>query len=153
MNRCISVKQDLDQLANMGARLLATPVVTITVYNGSCNDTSANAGHIEQIAVSCDKNWAASHPGIDLKQLGRPRSAMTQPLGLYASMPLRDGDGAVIGMVACAGDKARDLSDSELRVLKHVTGLAAAVITADVTTGADIVCDNASISKAVNFSA
>lgn len=146
MNRVISVEQDLDQLADMAARLLATPVVTITVYNRSCNDAADNTGHIEQMAVSCDKDWAANHPDIDFRQLARPRSAMTQPLGLYASMPLRNDDGCIIGMVACAGDEDRDLSEDELAVLKHVTALAAAVI-------AGVLATVIQIPKAVNFSA
>lgn len=128
MNRDISVEQDLDLLANMAARLLATPVATITVYDKNGDDAAGNVDNIAHMAVSCDKGWAASHPDIDIKQLGSPRSAMTQHLGLYASVPLRNGDGCTVGMVACAGDETRDLSDEELAVLKHVTALAAAVI-------------------------
>lgn len=133
MNKNISVEQDLELLANMAARLLATPVATITIYNKDCDDgVDANsADHIAHIAVSCDENWATNNPGIDFKQLGSPRSAMTQPLGLYASMPLRNSDGGTVGMVACAGDEARDFSERELSMLKHVTALAAAVIHAE----------------------
>ncbi|MEW4467718.1 GAF domain-containing protein [Parasphingorhabdus sp. JC815] len=127
MNTDITVEQDLELLANMAARLLATPVATITIYNGNCEDTD----DVAHMAVSCDKKWAANNPDIDIKQLGSPRSAMTQSLGLYASMPLRNSDGGTVGMVACAGDEARDFSAGELSLLKHVTALAAAVIHAD----------------------
>ncbi len=128
MKRDISVEQDLDLLANMAARLLATPVATITLYDRDDADAVGAADTIAHMAVSCDKSWAASHPDIDVTQLGSPRSAMTQHLGLYASVPMRNGDGRTVGMVACAGDETRDLSDKELAVLKHVTALASAVV-------------------------
>lgn len=138
MNREISVEQDLELLANMAARLLATPIATITLYHRDCDHADhANPAdhkgcdHIAHMAVSCDKNWAANHPDIDFKQLSGPRGAMTQPLGLYASVPLRNSDGGTVGMVACAGDEARDFSEGELTVLKHITALAAAVIHAE----------------------
>ncbi|MEP2101492.1 MAG: hypothetical protein ABJP02_02560 [Parasphingorhabdus sp.] len=128
MNRVISVEQDLEALASLAARLLSTPVATITLYESNCKDGHGTADHITHTAVACDEDWAKSHPDIDIAQLGSPRSAMTQHLGLYASVPLRNGDGSTIGMVACAGDEARDLSDQELGMLKHITALASAVI-------------------------
>lgn len=130
MNRDISVEQELDLLANLAARLLATPVATITLYERNRDEGAAAVHDISHTAISCDKSWAASNPDIDLHQLGSPRSAMTQHLGLYASVPLRNGDGSTVGMVACAGDQARELSDQELDVLKNITALASAVIQA-----------------------
>lgn len=127
MNRVISVEQDLELLANLAARLLETPVATITLYD--CNDDGGAdlLDTISHIATSCDKSWAAGHPGIDIKQLGSPRSAMTQHLGLYASVPIRNGNGNTIGMVACADDDTRDLGDEQLEILKHISAIASAV--------------------------
>lgn len=126
MNRVISVEQDLDLLANLAARLLETPVATITLYDSE--DGSADmVDTISHAATSCDESWAASHPGIDIKQLGSPRNAMTQHLGLYASVPIRNGNGGTIGMVACADDEAKDLGDEGLATLKHIAAIASAV--------------------------
>lgn len=126
MNRDISVEQELDLLANLAARLLAMPVATITLYD--VDEGAVAVGSISHTSISCDERWADSNPDVDVRQLGSPRSAMTQHLGLYASVPLRNGDGSTIGMVACAGDDARELSDRELDVLKNITALASAVI-------------------------
>lgn len=128
MNRDISVEQDLDLLANLAARLLATPVATITLYDMDRGEGAVAAHSISHTAISCDENWAASNPEVDVKQLGSPRSAMTQHLGLYASVPLRNGDGLTVGMVACAGDETRELNERELDVLKNITAIASAVI-------------------------
>ena len=128
MNRDISVEQDLDLLANLAARLLATPVATITLYDMDRGEGAVAAHSISHTAISCDENWAASNPEVDVKQLGSPRSAMTQHLGLYASVPLRNDDGLTVGMVACAGDEARELNERELDVLKNITAIASAVI-------------------------
>ncbi|MEH6758023.1 MAG: hypothetical protein V7676_10955 [Parasphingorhabdus sp.] len=122
------VKQELSLLANLAARLLATPVATITVYDKNSDDAADNGDNIAHMAVSCDKLWATNHPDIDIKQLGSPRNAMTQQLELYVSIPMRNGDGGTVGMVACAGDETRDLNDQELGILKHITALAAAVV-------------------------
>ncbi|WP_229955450.1 hypothetical protein [Parasphingorhabdus litoris] len=115
-------------LANLAARLLSTPVATITLYDSDGEDGQGTAGPVRHTTVACDEDWAARNPNIDIAQLGSPRTAMTQHLGLYASVPLRNGDGSTIGMVACAGDEARDLSDQELGTLKHITAIASAVI-------------------------
>lgn len=146
MNRVISVKQDLELLANLAAGLLTVPVVTITVYDRDNDEAGGHADYVEHLVIACDRDWAANHPNIDFMQLGCPRTAVMQPLGLYASMPLRNADGAIIGTVACAGDEARDLGTSELMVLKNVTALAAAVIAA---APASVI----QTPKAVNFSA
>ncbi|HEY9091949.1 GAF domain-containing protein [Parasphingorhabdus sp.] len=149
MNKVISVEQDLELLARLAAGLLATPVVMITVYNRDNDDAGSSALADRHSVVSCDPEWAANHPDIDITQLGCPRRAMTQSLGLYASMPLRSGDGAIIGTVACAADEARELGDSEMAVLRHVTGLAAAVVAAVTDSASESVVKQ----KAVNFSA
>ncbi|MGI9360175.1 MAG: hypothetical protein ACR2O7_01160 [Parasphingorhabdus sp.] len=159
MNKIITVERDLELLAGLAAGLLSTPVVTITMYNRDNDDagsdartsgcSSASKDHADHLVVSCDPDWAANHPDVDFRQLGCPRRAMTQSLGLYASMPLRNVEGAIVGTVACAGDEARDLSESELDVLRHVTGLASAVIAAAANTASDEV----SAKKLVNFSA
>ncbi len=128
MNRDNSVEQDLDLLAGLAAKLLATPIATITLYDHDTENECATTRKVSHTAVACDAGWAANNPDIDIAQLGSPRSAMTQHLGLYASVPLRNGDGSTIGMVACADDEARDLTDNELGVLKHITALASAVI-------------------------
>ena len=123
-----SVEQDLDLLANLTARLLGTPVASITLYEADQDEGGCAVQSVAHAAISCDESWAASNPAVDVKQLGSPRSAMTQHLGLYASVPMRNGDGSTIGMVACAGDEARELSDQELDVLKNITAIASAVI-------------------------
>lgn len=128
MNREISVEQDLDLLANLAARLLAMPVATITLYDLDDDEGGTAVQSIAHTAISCDERWAVSNPDVDVRLLGSPRSAMTQHLGVYASVPLRNGDGSTIGMVACAGDEARELSDKELDVLKNITAIASAII-------------------------
>lgn len=127
MNRVISVEQDLGLLANLAARLLETPVATITLYDSDDDGGTDMVDTISHAATSCDESWAASHPGIDIKQLGSPRNAMTQHLGLYASVPIRNGNGGTIGMVACADDEAKDLGEEGLATLKHIAAIASAV--------------------------
>lgn len=126
MNKQDSIADDLDMLARLAARLTAVPVASITVYDAE--DTSG--GDVQTVArhvVACDKAWAAEHSDIDIEQLGNPRTAVAQHLGLYAAIPLRNGDGSTIGMVACADDQSRELSDDQLDLLKHVAALATAV--------------------------
>lgn len=130
MNRVISVEQDLELLANLAARLLETPVATITFYNGDNDGGTDMVDAISHAATSCDESWAASHSSIDIKQLGTPRNAMTQHLGLYASVPIRNGSGSTIGMVACADDEAKDLGDEQLAIMKHIAAVASAVVRA-----------------------
>ncbi len=127
MNRVISVERDLDLLANLAARLLETPVATITLYDSDDDGGIDMVDTISHAATCCDESWAASHPGIDIKQLGSPRNAMTQHLGLYASVPIRNGNGGTIGMVACADDEAKDLGEEGLATLKHIAAIASAV--------------------------
>ncbi|QTD55034.1 hypothetical protein [Parasphingorhabdus cellanae] len=128
MNRVISVEQDLELLANLAARLLETPVATISFYDIDDAGGGDLIDAISHAATSCDESWAASHPDIDIKQLGSPRNAMTQHLGLYASVPIRNGSGGTIGMVACADDDARDLGDQQLDILKNIAAIASAVV-------------------------
>ncbi len=124
------MEQDLELLANLAARLLETPVATITLYDSDNDGGMDMVDAISHAATCCDDSWAASHPDIDIKQLGSPRNAMTQHLGLYASVPIRNGNGGTIGMIACADDDARDLGDEQLAILKHISAIASAVVQA-----------------------
>lgn len=124
------MEQDLELLANLAARLLETPVATITLYDSDADGGMDMVDTISHAATCCDSSWAASHPDIDIQQLGSPRNAMTQHLGLYASVPIRNGNGGTIGMVACADDDARDLGDEQLEILKHISAIASAVVQA-----------------------
>ncbi|MEP3224977.1 MAG: hypothetical protein ABJO01_03300 [Parasphingorhabdus sp.] len=128
MNRDISVERDLGQLAALGARLLATPFLSITVYDGESDPGSTAVQTVSHVAAYCDEHWAAANPQINISQLGSPRNAMTQHLGLYASLPLRNDEGETIGTLACAGDEARDLSEQEMGVLKSISALTLAVL-------------------------
>lgn len=126
MNEQDSIAENLDMLARLAARLTATPVATITIYDRDC----AEDGDVQTIAhnaTALDKTWLAENQDVDISQLGSPRTAVAQHLGLYAAVPMRNGDGSTIGMIACADDDDRELSAEQLESLKHIAALASAI--------------------------
>lgn len=127
MSNITSVGNDLDMLANLAAKLMATPVASITIYE-SDHDGGDALQAIAHNSVACDQGWLERHPEIDIHQLGSPRTAVAQHLGLYAAIPLRNGDGQSIGMISCADDDDRELSEEQLETLKHLAALSVAII-------------------------
>jgi len=123
MNKQNSIERDLDVLARLAAKLLAVPVVTISTYETDDGADSATQT-VAHNAVACDSGWANRHTDIDITQLGTPQTAVAQHFEFYAAVPMRNGDGQVLGMVACVDDDARELSEEELETLKHISALA-----------------------------
>ena len=126
MNDQDSIAENLDMLARLAARLTAAPVATITVYDRD-GDDDGDLQTVAHNATSLDQAWLAENQDIDISQLGSPRTAVAQHLGLYAAVPMRNGDGSTIGMIACADDDDRELSNEQLDALKHIAALASAV--------------------------
>ena len=126
MNKQDSIAENLDMLARLAARLTASPVATITIYDRDCAD-DGDVQTIAHNATALDKAWQAANQDVDISQLGSPRTAVAQHLGLYAAVPMRNGDGSTIGMIACADDDDRELSAEQLESLKHIAALASAV--------------------------